>query len=237
MKKGLMTITYKLINTGIIRNLGYLIGFIACNLIMTFFVWGLYYLIGFKMLNLPFISYWLAWVLLFAFNIVKKTIKGNKNKIIDKRNVHNVFQDECRFPPTRTKGSAFENAKRETALSFQPSQSQLTAPLRILGQFKLTNLFFAKRSTNCTNGNPEICITLLLDFFSIVCYNNNVIRKGGNKMPYYKALLHYGEIVSNYKNEKDNIEVTIFLYNNEKYRVVKYKGIVQSIVKLIYDKN
>lgn len=56
-------------------------------------------------------------------------------------------------------------------------------------------------------------------------------------MPYYKALLHYGEIVSNYKNEKDNIEVTIFLYNNEKYRVVKYKGIVQSIVKLIYDKN
>lgn len=91
MRKALMTITCKLINTGIIRNLGYLIGFIACNLIMTFFVWGLYYLIGFKMLNLPFISYWLTWVLLFAFNVIKKIIKGNKNKIIDKRNVHNIF--------------------------------------------------------------------------------------------------------------------------------------------------
>lgn len=61
---------------------------IACNLIGTGIVWGLYYLIGFKMLNLPFISYWLTWVLLFVFNVI---IKGNKNKIIDKRNVHNIF--------------------------------------------------------------------------------------------------------------------------------------------------
>lgn len=61
---------------------------IACNLIGTGIVWGLYYLIGVKMLNLPFISYWLTWVLLFVLNII---IKGNKNKIIDKRNVHNVF--------------------------------------------------------------------------------------------------------------------------------------------------
>lgn len=56
-------------------------------------------------------------------------------------------------------------------------------------------------------------------------------------MPYYKTLLHYGEIISDYENEKENIRVTIFSYNNEKYRVVKYKGIVQSIVKIIYEKN
>lgn len=56
-------------------------------------------------------------------------------------------------------------------------------------------------------------------------------------IPTYKTLLRYGEIVSDYENEKENIRVTIFLYNDEKYRVVKYKGIVQSIVKFIYEKN
>ena len=52
-------------------------------------------------------------------------------------------------------------------------------------------------------------------------------------MPYYKTLLHYGEIVSDYENEIDNIRITIFLYNDEKYKVIKHKGIVQSIVKFI----
>ena len=56
-------------------------------------------------------------------------------------------------------------------------------------------------------------------------------------MSYYKTLLHYGEIISDYESEKENIRVTVFLYDNEKYRVVKYKGIVQSIVKFIYEKN
>lgn len=89
MKKFLVRIINNLIKTGAIRRFGYLIGFTACSLIITFIVWGLYYLIGFKMLNLPFINYWLTWVLLFVFNIIKKIIKGNK--AIDKRNVHNVF--------------------------------------------------------------------------------------------------------------------------------------------------
>lgn len=89
MKKLLVRITDNLIKTGAIRNFCYLIGFTACSLIITAIIWSLYYLIGFKMLNLPFISYWLTWILLFAFNIIKKIIKGNKT--IDKRNVHNVF--------------------------------------------------------------------------------------------------------------------------------------------------
>lgn len=89
MKKLLVRIADNLIKTGAIRRFGYLIGFTACSLIITAIIWSLYYLIGFKMLNLPFISYWLTWILLFAFNIIKKIIKGNKT--IDKRNVHNVF--------------------------------------------------------------------------------------------------------------------------------------------------
>ena len=89
MKKLLVRIINNLIKTGTIRNFSYLIGFTACSLIITLIVWGLYYLIGFKMLNLPFINYWLTWVLLFAFNVIKKIIKDNKT--IDKRNAHNVF--------------------------------------------------------------------------------------------------------------------------------------------------
>lgn len=48
-------------------------------------------------------------------------------------------------------------------------------------------------------------------------------------MPHYKTLLHYGEIIADYENAKENIRCTVFLYDNKKYTVVKQNGIVQAI--------
>lgn len=48
-------------------------------------------------------------------------------------------------------------------------------------------------------------------------------------IPHYKTLLHYGEIITDYENAKENIRCTVFLYGNKKYTVVKQNGIVQTI--------
>lgn len=48
-------------------------------------------------------------------------------------------------------------------------------------------------------------------------------------IPHYKTLLHYGKIIADYENTKENTRITVFLYYDKKYTVVKQNGIVQII--------
>lgn len=48
-------------------------------------------------------------------------------------------------------------------------------------------------------------------------------------IPTYKTLLHYGEITADYQDEKFNMRITHFHYDNKDYKVVMQNG---KVIKL-----